>query len=124
MGLTLDGLEDYARAVEYYQRALERNPEDVEILNCLAVDYTRTSRYDLAIETFEQIERMDPDFEPAYCNRIIAYTEMEQHDKGEQCFIWPKMSIRLSLCFDNSAISLLPEVFMKRRRGAGKNVLN
>ena len=30
---------------------------DLEILNSLAVDYTRTSQYDLAIETFEHIAR-------------------------------------------------------------------
>lgn len=107
MGLTLDGLEDYARAADFYQRALERTPDDVEILNCLAVDFTRTGRYDLAIETFEQIEEMDPAFEPAYCNRIIAYTEMEQHDKAEQMFyLAQQLNSDCPLCFYNIGNSL------------------
>ena len=82
MALTLDGLEYYDEAIACYQQALGVNPDDVEIINCLAVDYTRTAQYDLAIAIFEQIEQIDPDFEPAYCNRIITYTEMEHARKG------------------------------------------
>ncbi|MCE5184778.1 MAG: tetratricopeptide repeat protein [Planctomycetaceae bacterium] len=107
MGLTLDGLEDYARAADFYQRALERNPDDVEILNCLAVDYTRTGRYDLALETFEQIEQIDINFEPAYCNRIITYTEMEMHEKAEQMFyLAQQINPDCPLCFYNIGNSL------------------
>ena len=32
--LALDGLEEYEKAIEYYTRALECDPDDVEILNC------------------------------------------------------------------------------------------
>ncbi|MHC4232881.1 MAG: tetratricopeptide repeat protein, partial [Planctomycetota bacterium] len=81
MALTLDGLEQYDKAIEYYQRALECTPGDVEILNCMGVNYTRTAQYDLALTVFEQIEKIDPMFEPAYCNRIITYTEMEQYNR-------------------------------------------
>ena len=72
--LTLDALSQFEEAIHEFDLALQFNPEDTEILNSLAVDYTRTGLYDLAIETFEHIEQLDPEFEPSYCNRIIAYS--------------------------------------------------
>ncbi len=105
--LTLDGLEEYEKAIDYYKRALEFNHEDIEILNCLGVDYTRTTHYDLALRTFEQIEYIQPDFEPAYCNRIITYTEMEQHDKAEQMFyLAQQINPDCAICFYNIGNSL------------------
>ncbi len=105
--LALDGLEEYDKAIEFYERALDFNPDDLEILNCLGVDYTRTAQYDLALETFEQIEQLDPGFEPAYCNRIITYTEMEQHEKAEQMFyLAQQIHPDCALCFYNIGNSL------------------
>lgn len=108
--LALDGLEDYEQAIEYYELALKDTPDDVEILNCLGVNYTRTTRYDLALETFERIESLDPGFEPGYCNRIIAYTEMEQHDKAEQMFyLAQQIDPDCPLCFYNIGNSLFTQ---------------
>jgi tetratricopeptide (TPR) repeat protein len=102
MGLTLDGLERYEEAITCFQHALDLSPDDVEILNCLAVDYTRTSQYDLAISIFESIEKIAPTFEPAYCNRIITYTEMEQYEKAEQMFyLAQELNPNCPICFYN-----------------------
>jgi tetratricopeptide (TPR) repeat protein len=107
MGLTLDGLERYEEAIACFQHALELSPDDVEILNCLAVDYTRTAQYDLALSIFERIEKIDPTFEPAYCNRIITYTEMEQHEKAEQMFyLAQELNPDCPICFYNIGNSL------------------
>lgn len=107
MGLTLDGLERYEEAIACFQRALDLLPDDVEILNCLAVDYTRTTEYDLALSTFERVEKLDPSFEAAYCNRIITYTEMEQHDKAEQMFyLAQEINPDCPICFYNIGNSL------------------
>jgi tetratricopeptide (TPR) repeat protein len=107
MGLTLDGLDRHEEAIVCYQHALELSPDDVEILNCLAVDYTRTTQYDLAVSIFERIEKLDPSFEPAYCNRIITYTEMEQHEKAEQMFyLAQELTPDCPICFYNIGNSL------------------
>jgi superkiller protein 3 len=107
MGLTLDGLERYEDALACFQHALDLAPDDVEILNCLAVDYTRTAQYDLALSTFESIEKIDPTFEPAYCNRIITYTEMEQYEKAEQMFyLAQELNPDCAICFYNIGNSL------------------
>ncbi|MBN2513174.1 MAG: tetratricopeptide repeat protein [Sedimentisphaerales bacterium] len=106
-GLTLDAMDRYEDAIACYLQALELAPNDTEILNCLAVDYTRTVQYDLALSTFEKIETLDPSYEPAYCNRIIAYTEMEQHDKAEQMFyLAQQINPECPICFYNIGNSL------------------
>lgn len=108
--LALDGLEEYEKAIDYYVLALKETPDDEEILNCLAVNYTRTTRYDLALETFEKIEQSNPGFEPCYCNRIITYTEMEQHDKAEQMFyLAQQIDPDCPLCFYNIGNSLFTQ---------------
>jgi len=77
-GLVLDTVNRFEDAINEYEIALQSDPADPEILNSLAVDYTRTGQYDLAINMFEYIEKIEPTFEPGYCNRIITYTEMGQ----------------------------------------------
>jgi tetratricopeptide (TPR) repeat protein len=105
--LTLDALENYDEAVREYKIALEYNPNDVEILNCLGVDYTRMRLYDLALETFERIHQLDRDFEPAYCNSIITCAEMGQHEQAEQYFyIAQELNPDCPMCFYNIGNSL------------------
>ncbi|MGE5295877.1 MAG: tetratricopeptide repeat protein, partial [Solirubrobacterales bacterium] len=87
--------------------ALQLNPNDLEILNALAVDYTRTGLYDRALKTFEYIQQLDPEFEPAYCNRIITYAEMGQHDMAEQMFyLAQQIDEECPLCYYNIGNSL------------------
>jgi len=107
MALTLDGMEQYEQAITYFEKALDLLADDVEVMNCLGVDYTRTAQYDLALATFERIEQFDPMFEPSYCNRIITYTEMEQHEKAEQMFyLAQQIRSDCPLCFYNIGNSL------------------
>ncbi len=107
MGLALDGMEQYEKAIFCYEKALELLDDDIEVMNCLGVDYTRTAQYDRALTVFERIEQIDPLFEPAYCNRIITYTEMDQHDKAEQMFyLAQQIHSDCPLCFYNIGNSL------------------
>lgn len=115
MALTLDGLAEYDRAIEYYQRAHACTPEDIETINCLGVDYTRTAQYDLALSMFEEVGRIDSMFEPAYCNRIITYTEMEQYAKAEQMFYMAQqINPDCPLCYYNIGNSLFTQAEYER----------
>jgi tetratricopeptide (TPR) repeat protein len=106
-GLTLDALERHEQAICEYELALAGNPEDVEILNSLAIDYTRGGQYDRAIDIFEKIQSLQSDFEPCYCNRIITYTEMEQHSKAEEMFyLAQQLNPDCPLCYYNIGNSL------------------
>ncbi len=106
-GLTLDALDRFDDAIKAYLEALSLGGDDPEILNSLAVDYTRIGKYDLAISTFEDVQREHPDFEPCYCNRIITYTEMEQHEKAEEIFyLAQQIDPDCPICFYNIGNSL------------------
>ncbi|NIA16740.1 MAG: tetratricopeptide repeat protein [Planctomycetes bacterium] len=100
--LALDALERFDEAIEEYKLALETNPDDIEILNCLAIDYTRLCQHTLALKIFERMENIDPQFEPAYCNRIITYTEMNDHETAEQMFYMAQqVNENCPLCYYN-----------------------
>jgi tetratricopeptide (TPR) repeat protein len=106
-GLTLDAINRFEEAILEYETALELSLNDLEILNALAVDYTRTGLYDKALATFEYIEQTDPKFEPCYCNRIITYAEMGQHDMAEQMFyLAQQIDEDCALCYYNIGNSL------------------
>lgn len=105
--LALDSMSCFEEAIKEYKAALELVGDDLEILNSLAIDYTRVGLYDLAIETFEKIEHIDRDFEPSYCNRIIAYAEMNKHDQAEEMFyLAQQIKPDCGLCFYNIGNSL------------------
>jgi len=100
--LTLDAMERFEEAIDEYKLTLNFNGDDIETLNCLAVDYTRTGQYDLALDVFSRIEQMNPEFEPSYCNRIITYTEMGNHEMAEQMFyLAQQINDACPLCFYN-----------------------
>ena len=82
LGLTMEALEDFTRACEAYERALDIEPSDLETLSCLGVNLTSMGKYSEALDSFGQIERMEPTFEPSYCNRIVTYCEMGDHDNA------------------------------------------
>lgn len=86
LALTLEAMEKYARACECYEQALELDAGDMEAMNCLGVNLTRLGRYADALKRFKTIEKLNPKYEPSYCNRIITYTEMGDHDQAELMF--------------------------------------
>lgn len=105
--LALDSINRFDDAIAEYETALQLSPGDVEILNALAIDYTRVGLYDLAIQTFEQIEQLDSFFEPSYCNRIITYTETGRHELAEQMFYMAQqINPNCPLCYYNIGNSL------------------
>src|ERR1043166_6930485 len=86
LGITLDELDRVDEAIEAYREALDIDPNDISILNRLGLDQHRVGKLKQAIETFNKIERIDHTFEPCYCNRIITYAEMGQHERAEEMF--------------------------------------
>jgi len=86
IGLTLDELERFDEAIEAYRCGLEIDPNDLHALTHLGTDLRRIGKLDEAITVFEEIESKDPSFEASYCNRILAYAEMGDHERAEEMF--------------------------------------
>lgn len=102
LGLALEAMDDYVNACKAYQAAHDLDPDDVEILNCLGVNYTRIGKYAEALGCFEVIQKVRPDYEPCYCNRIVTYTELGRHDEAELMFYLARqVKDECPLCYFN-----------------------
>src|SRR5436190_22191661 len=97
IGLTLDELGRTEEAIDAYQHALVIEPDDVNALNRLGVDQHQAGRFQEALGTFEHIQAIDPAFEPSYCNRILTYSELGDHERAEE------MLYLARLCKDHCA---------------------
>src|SRR5438552_15777525 len=86
IGLTLDEMERYDEAIDAYRKALAIDENDLQAMNHLGLDLHRVGNFEESLRTFERIESLDASFEPAYCNRIITYSELGEHDRAEEMF--------------------------------------
>ncbi|MBN1942653.1 MAG: tetratricopeptide repeat protein [Phycisphaerae bacterium] len=102
LGLALEAMEDHLGACKAFQTAHELDPDDIETLNCLGVNYTRLGKYAEALGCFEVIQKVRPDYEPCYCNRIVTYTELSRHDEAEMMFYLARqVKDECPLCYFN-----------------------
>jgi tetratricopeptide (TPR) repeat protein len=85
-GHVLDQLERHDEAAAAYRSALELNPESADVETALCIDLIRTGCHAEAVSRLERLAKEQPDFEPAYCNRIAAYTRLGDHEMAEQMF--------------------------------------
>lgn len=107
MGLALEALDRHEEAASSYARVLELRGDDVETLQLLAVAQLRTDEPAAAISTLERATAIDPNFEPAYCHRILAHAQLDEHDKAEEMFYLARQIVEhCPSCYDHIGHSL------------------
>ncbi|MCL2640168.1 MAG: tetratricopeptide repeat protein, partial [Phycisphaerales bacterium] len=107
LGLTYDALNRFDDAIVAYRRALEMQPDDVEVLTALGHDCNRAGNFDEAIGFFQRVEAIDPSYEPGYCNRIASYAEQGDHEKAEEMFFLARQyKEKCPICYYNIGHSL------------------
>jgi protein O-GlcNAc transferase len=107
IGLTLDEMERYDEAIEAYRRAVEIDPNDLHAQCHLGTDLRRIGNPEEAIRTFEQVEARDPAYEASYCNRILAYAELGDHERAEEMFYLGRLfKEQCPDCYHNLGLSL------------------
>lgn len=107
MGLTLDALERYEEAAHAFEQVLCLRGEDAETMLHLGVDLIRSNQPRRALEVFERVASRDPNSEPSYCHRIVAYTQLGDHESAELMFYMARQIVRACpMCYDNLAESL------------------
>ncbi len=107
-GYILDQLGRLDEAVDSFEQASHLDPNDKEALLALGIDLTRLNRCARALEAFEALERVDPSFEASYCQRILTYAQMGQHDKAEEMFYLAQhINDECPDCFYNVGKSLI-----------------
>lgn len=107
IGLTLDEMGRFDEAIAAYRRALEIDPNDLHAMSHLGADLRLIGDAAGSVRTFEQVEARDPSFEPAYCQRILAYVELGDHDRAEEMFYLGRLfKEHCPDCYHNLGLSL------------------
>ena len=65
--------KEYDKAISFYLRAIELDPDYADAYNNLGLDYYNQGNYIKAIELWEKAIELKPDFAAAYLNLGLAY---------------------------------------------------
>ncbi len=76
----------YDRAIAYYLKALERNPEESALWNDLGSVYNEQGGFDRAIECYEKATELDPKDATIWNNLGNAYWNRSDFDKAIECY--------------------------------------
>ncbi|MGD0572956.1 MAG: tetratricopeptide repeat protein [Sedimentisphaerales bacterium] len=71
--------KNYVAALAYFQKAIEKNPQDIFAHLYLGVAYSKLGRYQEAIESYKQTIRIKPNLADAHYNLSIAYSELGRY---------------------------------------------
>jgi predicted Zn-dependent protease len=74
-----------ARAVEYYQKALELNPDEPQTILNLTFAYYGMKDWQQAAQWGERYVLLQPEGERGWQILSIAYKELGEDDKARQC---------------------------------------
>ncbi len=77
-------LEDgqFGRAIEEFEKALERNPEHKGAVLGLAVTYMQMGEHDESLRQFNRLVKLDPAYAVAYADRGILLDRMGRHEEA------------------------------------------
>src|SRR5688572_8058054 len=107
IGLTLDEMGRFEEAIEAYRQSLKIEEDDPQAMLHLGIDLRRIGKLEQALRVLERIEHIDNTFEPAYCERVLTYAEMGEHEKAEETFYLARLyKEHCSDCYDHMARSL------------------
>jgi len=74
--------KDWQRAIQYYLKSIQLNPDSVEAYNNLGNVYFNLNQVDKAILYYGKASKLDPDYLNAYTNLGLAYLKKGLIDKA------------------------------------------
>ncbi|MDI6716306.1 MAG: PIN domain-containing protein [Actinomycetota bacterium] len=88
MGRMSEDPDNHRKAIEYYKRALEIDPNNLSVRTDMAVEYFNLNMYSEAISELESVIRKNPNFYQAYYNLgMIYYNGLRNLPKAREYFI-------------------------------------
>ena len=85
-GMACQQIEDYRRAIEHYDRALELNPQMAAAFNNRGVAYDSIGKHWRAIEDYDRSLELNPSDAGVYDNRGVAYAHIGIHGQAIQSY--------------------------------------
>jgi tetratricopeptide (TPR) repeat protein len=106
-GFLLQELDRDVEALAAYERSLELESDNRDVLMLLGVLLSGLGRFARAAEVLETVSKKHPGFEPAYCYRVFVYAQLEQHDRAEEVFyVAQQLDEDCPRCFFHMGLSL------------------
>ncbi len=107
MGLTLAGLARFSEAAQAFSKTIDLRGEDAEAQLHLGLSLLHAGQYEKSITALEDLARFDPQNEPSYCHRILAYAYLGQHEQAEEMFYHARQLVdECPFCYAHLATSL------------------
>ena len=77
---------DYATAVEYFDKALEIDPNYVEAWNIKAIALLELERYDEAIKCYDKLIELNPKDTGYWCLKISLLEKLGRYEEAIECY--------------------------------------
>jgi len=86
LGLSYSALQIHDESIKILSECLEKNPDNPETLNDLALCESNRGLYEKAILLLEKAIQINPEMSELYSNLGLQYRHKEQHEKAIECF--------------------------------------
>ena len=84
LSIAYEGTKQLDKAIELYNKLLEKKPSDLVLLNSIGELYYKTGKYQQAIDSWDKILGLDKQNAHALYNIGLAYQKKGDKDKGMQ----------------------------------------
>jgi serine protease Do len=84
---------DYHKALSYFERVIEKNPNYADAYFCIGYCKSELGNYTEAIEAYKQAIRINPDYAEAYFNLGVNYDKLGRYTEAIETF---KQAIRIN----------------------------
>jgi len=85
-GLQLAQQEKYADAIEQFKKALEKDPEQANILGNMADCYSKMDKNQDALDLYEKAIKIKPDDAALYTNMGVILSKMGKNTESQEAF--------------------------------------
>ena len=84
LGYSYNEIGDYAKSVQYWDKAMGLDPENAWVYNNRGYDYYLLGKYEQAIQDYDKAIKLNPEFTFAYGNRGYAYFVLGEYERAIQ----------------------------------------
>lgn len=77
---------DYPGAIQHYNEAIKRNPEDARVFSNRAACYTKLLEFQLALKDCEECIRLDPTFLKGHIRKANVLFAMKEYTRASSAF--------------------------------------